>query len=360
MGINYSGTKASVARYTCDAANVRHGDPKCLSFSAVDVDPHVARQLLTVLQPGALEAARQAWAEEAGARDRALEALELQAAQARYQALRAERQYDAVDPDNRTVASELERRWNAALDVKRSLEHRLTDARARRDVSDNPPPDSQRFLPLAHDLERVWASDKTDMVLKKRIVRTVVEQIWGDVDDTRQEIVLVVHWKGGAHTELRVRKRRSGERGNKTAPDVVEAVRLLSRILRDHEIAAWLGRAGMRTPTGHHYTRALVASVRHLRGIEAYSEARRRAEGWLTCDEVATLLHVDAKTVRRAVTRGELPATRPLPEGPLIFARSDVVGTTAALRVTTRADDRRSNRGAGPSPHQLSLEIPST
>jgi hypothetical protein len=191
-------------------------------------------------------------------------------------------------------------------------------------------------------------------------VRAIVAQVWADIDEARKEIVLAIHWQGGAHTELRVRKRRSGEHRHQTAPDVVDAVRGLARILPDQQIAAWLGRAGLRTPTGAHYTRALVASVRHLRGIEAYSEERRRTEGWLTCTEAAAPLHVDPKTVRRAAARHDLPAGRPLPGGPWIFARRDLVGTAPAERVATSARDRRAQQDKGPTPDQLCLDIPAT
>jgi DNA invertase Pin-like site-specific DNA recombinase len=360
MGVNYSGSGATISRYTCDLANGRHGAPKCVSFSALDVDVHVAQQVLAVVQPGAIEAARSASIHDAVVRDQALEALDLQAEQAHYEALRAERQYTAVDPENRTVAGELERRWNAALELAGSIEQRLAEARAPRVRAAAEPFDVHAYSALAQDLERVWTADATDITLKKRIVRAVVAQIWADVDEACREIVLTIHWKGGAHTELRVRKRRTGEHRHQTAPDVVEAVRELARILPDQQIAAWLGRAGLRTPTGAHYTRALVASVRHLRGIAACSEERRRVEGWLTCEEAAALLHVDPKTVRRAAKRNDLPAIRPLANGPWIFSRSDLCGTAVAERIVTRARERRSNQGAGPSPNQLSLDISRT
>jgi hypothetical protein len=196
------------------------------------------------------------------------------------------------------------------------------------------------------------------MVLKKRIVRAVVEQIWADVD-ARSEIVLTVHWKGGAHTELRVAKRRTGDRGGKTAPDVVETVRVLARIFPDHEIAAWLGKAGIRAPSGANYTRALVASIRHLRGIEVCSVERRRAEGWLSLEQAAALLNVSPKTLRRAAERNDVRAHHPLPNGPWIFVRSDLE-TEAAKRVTTRVRARRERTGVGPTPDQLSLIVSNT
>jgi len=360
MGVNYSGTSPTIRRYTCDAANGKQGAPKCMSFSALDVDEEMARQLLAVVRPGAIEAARSAARHDRSTSNRALEALALQTEQARYQVQRAERQYNAVDPEHRTVARELERRWNAALELARSLEQRLSDARAIHARAAVEPPHPDMYTALAKDLERVWTADTTDITLKKRIVRAVVAQIWADVEDTRREIVLTIHWKGGVHTELRVRKRGTGEHRRRTAPHVVEAVHGLARILPDHQIAAWLGRAGLRTPTGAHYTRALVASVRHLRGIEACSDARRRAEGWLTSEEAAALLQIDPKTLRRAAARNELPGLRPLPNGPWIFSRSDLVGTAAAEHVARRARERRAGQGAGPPPNQLSLDIPHT
>jgi excisionase family DNA binding protein len=103
-----------------------------------------------------------------------------------------------------------------------------------------------------------------------------------------------------------------------------------------------------------------VASVRHLRGIEAYSKDRQRDGDWLTCEQAAKLLRVHGKTVRRAAGRNELPALRPLPNGPWIFARSDIVAATAAQHVTVQTDRRRRIRGMDLSSDQLRLEIPNT
>lgn len=360
MGVNYSGAGGAVSRYTCDAANGRQGAPKCLSFSALDVDVRVAQQVIAVVQPGAIEAAHRAGLDDALVHDRALEALALQAEQAHYQARRAERQYNAVDPENRTVARELERRWNAALELAASIEERLSEARATRAHAAAAPRDVATYSELAHDLEDVWTAEAADITLKKRIVRAVVTQIWAEIDETCREIVLTIHWKGGVHTELRVRKRQTGQHRRQTAPDVVEAVRGLARILPDQQIAAWLGRAGLRTPSGAHYTRALVASVRHLRGIEACAEERRRAEGWLTCEEAAALLGVSAKTVRRAAERNKVPAIRPLANGPWIFSRSDLVGSVLATHPASRARHRSAKQRGGPSSDQLFLDIPRT
>jgi hypothetical protein len=137
----------------------------------------------------------------------------------------------------------------------------------------------------------------------------------------------------------------------------------LARVMGDEQIARWLGRAGLRTPSGAHYTRALVASVRNLRGIKACPDQGRREE-WLTCEEAALLVQVDPKTLRRAAQRNEIPAIHPLPNGPWIFARSDVVGTDAGERIAARARAYREGKpkvgDAGPTSKQLLLRIPRT
>ncbi len=359
MGTGYSG-KSPHGRYQCDAAHLRRGAARCISFGALDVDEQMVRQLIAVVQPGAIEAALAAWARDSADDSQMLQALALQAEQARFEASRAQRQYDAVDPDNRIVARELEQRWNTALESVALIEQRLAEARATHASAAATTPGVDEYLALARDLEQVWNAETTQAALKKRILRTLIEQVWADVDDARREIILVVHWKGGAHCELRVSKRRSGERRGTTAPDVVEAVRALARIMTDEEIGRQLGRAGMRTPNGSHYTRALVASVRHLRGIQAYERDHEGDREWLTSDQAAKLLRVHARTVRRAAIRGELPGLHPLPDGPWIFARKDILVAALARSTASQTDRRKRIRCAGASVHQLALEISTT
>ena len=126
--VNYSGTAVRVHRYECSRAHASRGEARCINFSGLDVDARLAELALEVVQPGALEAAQQLVREEGARQDALREALELELQAARYTAERAQRQYDAVEPENRLVAEELERRWNAALDRVRETERRLEPA----------------------------------------------------------------------------------------------------------------------------------------------------------------------------------------------------------------------------------------
>src|SRR5205823_11574778 len=85
---------------------------------------------------------------------------------------------------------------------------------------------------LAADLKTVWTAPSTDARLKKRIIRTVIHEVIADIDQEAAEIVLVVHWVGGIHSEIRLPRRRRGQR-NSTSADVIAAVRQLFLIAKD-------------------------------------------------------------------------------------------------------------------------------
>lgn len=177
---------------------------------------------------------------------------------------------------------------------------------------------------MSTDLPRIWDAPETDIRLKKRIARTLIEEILVDVDAAAPILALVIHWKGGVHTELRVRRRRRGEHGNATAADVVEAIRALALVCTDEYIARVLNRNGRTTGVRNPWSTGRVASLRKRHGIPAYSEQRQREEGWLNLTEAAAHLGVAQATVRRAIERGDLAALHPLADGPWIVRRDEL------------------------------------
>jgi hypothetical protein len=58
-------------------------------------------------------------------------------------------------------------------------------------------------------VERAWYSAGATPATRKRIVRTVIEEIVVRVED--EALCLVIRWAGGDHTPLRVRKNRAGQ-----------------------------------------------------------------------------------------------------------------------------------------------------
>ena len=138
--------------------------------------------------------------ETAKRRDDIAEALNRDLEAAQYAAQRAQRQYDAADPENRLVTDELERRWNVTLERVREIEERI---RAHHHGKpSNPVATREQFAELARKLEKIWNDPDTDVRLKKRIMRTLIEEVIADVNSTAGEVILIVHWKGGVHTEI--------------------------------------------------------------------------------------------------------------------------------------------------------------
>lgn len=222
LTVRYTGKKHDIPRYSCWRGLLDNGEARCIAFGGLRVDDAIEQSLLQVVSLGAINAAEAAARQAVRQRDQVRDALcrDLEAAQ--YATDRAFRQYDASDPENRLVTAELESRWNRALQRVREVEQKLAHHDA---VSPN-----ETTLPvedlaaLGVNLEHIWCAPGTEAKLKERIVRTVIREVVADLDNETSEIILLVHWAGSAHTEIRLPKRRRGQR-NATSPDIVEAVR---------------------------------------------------------------------------------------------------------------------------------------
>jgi hypothetical protein len=188
---------------------------------------------------------------------------------------------------------------------------------------------------LAGDLRTVWSAPTTDARLKKRVVRTVIQEVVADIDDEASEIVLLIHWIGGVHTELRLPKRRGGQR-NTTSADIIAAIRQLVLIASDDLIAGILNRNGLVTGHGNRWTRERVTAHRSHHKIPVFRPALDGIEPYLNLNKAARLLGVSPKTLRLAAESGEIKGVHPLPDGPWIFKRSEL-GRPEAQRIVHRA-----------------------
>ena len=335
LTVRYTGSAHDVLRYACLRGLLDHGEPRCVAFGGIPVDDAIAREVLRVVQPAAVEAAIVASEQAARQQDEVVAALQRDLEAARYAALRAQRQYDATDPENRLVAGELEQRWNLTLQRVQELEARIASHTAGRGP-EPPPPTREAFAELATRLEAIWHDPGTDVRLKKRIVRTLLQEVLVDVDSTAGMITLVLHWAGGVHTELRVPRRRRGQHSNQTPPAIVDAIASLARICPDKLIAGILNRNGLQTGQGNRWTQERVTALRSHHQIACYNRETRVAQGWLNLTEAAAVVGLSPRTLRLAVERGESPAEHPLPEGPWIFQQT-TLGTDAVTALVQRA-----------------------
>ena len=306
--VSYSGSQGMVLRYQCKGAHMKQGDPRCVSFSGLRVDRAVAGEVLRAIGGNAVEAAEKMRRQLQDQR----RAVELELEQARYEAKLSARRYEAVDPDNRLVAAELEARWNAALKKAQELEARLREF----DVGTKMPaiPDKEILLSLAQDLPAVWNSPGTEAGLKQRIVRILVEELVVDVDEENKEIVLLIHWAGGRHSELRVSKRGTGQQGQATGMEAIEVVRRMCGKFADGEIAATLNRLSLRTGAGNGWNAQRVYGLRrHHEMLNEVSKAENRT---VTLQQAAARLGVSELNVRRMIEQKVLPATQVVPSAP--------------------------------------------
>jgi DNA invertase Pin-like site-specific DNA recombinase len=310
--VSYSGSQGMVLRYQCRGAHMRDGDPRCLTFSGLGVERALAGEVLDAIGGHAVEAAVEA-AEKM--RQHFLEqrrAVELELEQARYEARLAARRYEAVDPDRRLVAAELEARWNRALEKVHELEGRLRDF----EESGKMPaiPDKEILLSLAQDLPAVWNSPGTESGLKQRIVRILVKEVVVDVDEEKKEIVLLIHWAGGRHSELRVGKRGTGHHGQSTGMEAIEVIRQMAGKFGDGEIAATLNRLRLRTGAGNSWNGQRVYSLRRQQGLPGVgSNVENRT---VTLQQAVDQLGVSELTVRRLIEQKVLPAMQVVPCAP--------------------------------------------
>jgi len=340
LRVFYKGADGEVVRYACPRAYLDNKEARCVAFSGANVDAAVARQLLCVVQPAAIEAAIMATQRQARAQAEVLDALHRDLEAARYRAQRAERQYEASDPENRLVTQELERRWNAALEAVRAIESRIAAESECAQITSVATVDE--FKDLAGDLEALWNDPQADERTKKRLMRALIREIVVDIDEQTSEVVLLIHWKGGVHTPLRLPRRRRGESRGQTPKDIVEAVRVLSRIYSDQMIAGVLNRAKLPTARGNYWTRALITSLRANHGISCHDAQRQAAEGWLNLTQAAGVAGVSNRTLRLAIERGYIAAERPIACGPWVLNKQALDGE-AATRLLERVRLGRSS-----------------
>ena len=356
LTVRYTGREHDALRYCCFRAAQDNAEPRCINFGGTLVDETIAERVLEIVKPAAIEAAMLGAQTQTRQQAQVLQALELELKAAHYAAEHAQQQFDAVDPKNRLVADELERRWNQALERCGELEVRMQSERAQ--CRETEMPSKEELVMLANKLEELWHHPDTDMRLKKRIIRTVIEEVLADVDSCAGAVQLVVHWKGGVHTELTVSRRRRGQNRRHTPAPMVQAIELLARILPDSLIAGYLTQNGQRTGAGNFWTKEAVASARNCRQIPRYSPERQQAEGWMTLNQASALAGVSAKTLRRAAESREIPALHPLPEGPWIFRHADL--ETAQAKAFLNRIIHRQKQGSGPNSGQLPLSLSTT
>lgn len=344
LHVHYSG---KLGRYNCYGARMNHGTERCISVSGLSIDAAITKEVLQVLRPLGIDAvinAIEATSSETTAAERQLE-LSLQ--QARYEVDLARRQYDAVDPDNRLVASELERRWNDALKAIARIESEIANAIARR-----PPPlgepERQQLMTLGADIERAWSHPAATAAARKRILRTALSEIIVRRDGAL--IHAVLHWQGGDHTELQIKQRlnAAGRHNPRIPDDTIALVSELARLMPDRQIARLLNRTGVETGHGNAWTEQRVRGFRNHHEIARHREGEWDERGEITLEAAAEIIGVCKMTALRMLRRGDIKGRQACPGAPWVIRADDLADFTG---------NNRSTSPVTPNPEQSGFEF---
>ena len=249
-------------------------------------------------------------------------ALSSKVEQLAYEAKKAFEQYDAVDARNRLAASELERRWNEKLEEIEAVKQRLSSLDAQRYSLS--PEEEIRIRSMGEHFAQVWQSDYCPSTLKKMIFRTAIEEIIVRTEQDKKSLELVIHWKGGAHTQLTMERPRSATE-TATPVEALEIIRRMAVRYGDDQIASVLNRRGYSTGKGMRWNQTRVATARRNHSIAGQKRALPDPER-VSLSQAARICGVSHRTIERLVEAGLLTCEQVTPRAPWEIRRTDLDG----------------------------------
>jgi DNA invertase Pin-like site-specific DNA recombinase len=335
LQVLYSGNGGRVPRYVCHGDRGDRESSRCLTVGSLRLDRAVVHSVLQSIQPMGIESAIRMRERTQTEDDDKRKALELTLERARYEASRARRQFDAVEPENRLVASELEVRWNSALARVAEIEVRLAAVGQQAEPLGNE--QEKELMALGEDLTALWNHPEAPAPLKKRILRTVLTEIVVDSDADSSAHRLHLHWAGGVHTQLRVERNKSGQHRHSADRSVIDLVRELAKVCPDKTIAAILNRLGYKTGHEKTWNASRVAGIRWYHEIAPF----QKQDGWLTLEQAARELQVSNTVVKRLIRERILPAHHVVECAPWVIKREDLSLPEVQRQVNAVRHDRR-------------------
>jgi DNA invertase Pin-like site-specific DNA recombinase len=319
MFVRYKGG----GQYVCNHLRSNEGLPTCQEMRAARIDQAVADAFLTALAPAELDALSKARRAQHQVDSALRTGAERELERKRYAAALAERQFNRVDPDNRLVAAELERRWEAALNEVRAAE----DALAQQACSHPVVPIGidkalqGKVVSLTGRLPQIWADPTTTDAQRKALLRCLVDKVVLDRGEHDVASVRIV-WRGGAATNLKVRRRVNAVGKLTRGMEMRDQALALARAgMYDDQIAAALTTEGHRSPNSEAEVLPItVQRIRHAAGIPITMQRTRWTHdpGVLTAPELAAKLGIPVNWLYVQIRKGKLFVDRQ-PSGAYLF-----------------------------------------
>lgn len=315
MELAYSGPHGQFPVYRCDYGAFEYGLPRCQEVRGLGLDAEVERLVLQALEPDQIALAL-AGLRELGKEHEALKRQrELHLQRLEYEAERARRQYDVVEPENRLVARNLETLWEQKLRAleKAKQEHQSWLGEQRLELS---AADREQILALGADLPRVWHASSTTAAERKQIVRYIVKQV--TVDQKRQpgRVWFKVVWQTGATTEHWYPRRVCSYREHADAQRIQQRVRELHAEGKlDDEIAEILNTEGLQTSKKGPFSHHVVWFLRRRLGLRAAKQngvlPARWEDGAYTVRGAAEAIGVYPGTIHTWLRTGRVHGEQP-------------------------------------------------
>jgi len=350
MHVRYWGRQGTAGRYICKEESAS-GGAYCIGFGGGLVDRRFGKEILKVISPYGIEAGIQAADMLRDKGDEKMRLLEKKLKQIEYEERRAFEQYNEVDPRNRLVAEELEKRWNAKLEEVSSVKKQLSALDHDRHALSRD--EEKTILKLGEQFHLVWESDRCLPSVKKKIMRILVEEVLVTLSKETSELTFVIHWKGGCHTTFTMPKPVSS-REHKTSEDDIEIIRAMAVRYGDGEIALVLNRLGRRTGKGHRWNACLVKATRNRESIPV-ERGRGKNTDIFSLGQAARYCGISHRSIEKLVANGLLTKNQIVPWAPWEIRKSDLDSPVVQRIVNhLKATGKLQLENAGPST-QLSL-----
>ena len=327
---HYRGRNASPG-YHCSGKDIVQGrGVYCLNVGGIQIDQAVSEAFLKALTPAAVEATEQAVRQLEADHDAALSQWRLAVERARYEAERAERQYRAVEPENRLVARGLETEWEKRLRDLATAEAELERRQQQRPRALSPQ-ERSRLRTLGSDLRKVWTAPTTTDRDRKELLRTLLEEVIVAVYRSEHRAHLTLRWRGGELTEIDLALPRSQPRGRRTSEDTLSLLPRLAALYPDEVIAGILNRQGRKTASGERFTAVHVGALRRYRGIPRFQPPAQPAQGDVVCiRKAAQILGMNTSTIHRWLAEGFIAGEQITPGAPWQIRITDELRTRIA------------------------------
>ena len=346
----YGGTDGTRPTYECNWRRRELAGPSCGSVRADVLDAAVAERVLNILTPTQLEIALCALA-EVEHRDQAVEhQWQMKIQRADYEAQLAQRRFDEVDPANRLVADNLEKRWEQALQQMAQVRQEHGEYRQKQ----TPPltADQQRQVrQLAEDLPRLWQAPSTTAKEHKRVLRLLIKDITFEKRPGTHQAILHLRWQGGATEDLTVALPLKASERWRYPEAIINEVRARAHDQTDDQIAEAFQQQGRKSAKGHAFTVSMIRFIRFRHKISTCSGKRPEE---LTVRQLSEKFGVSQHVAYYWLDRGVLNGRRQHPGGPIWITLSEESERVLAAWV---ANSKRIAQAIPPSPNAVAKGV---